>query len=401
MDVLILGGGVAGVAAALAAAGVGARTALVRRGPGATALCAGGWTGMPPAGLSAALAAADLPLDLRAAALPHPDGRVLRYDAAPAGHGGAQLMTDSPHAPPAPPAPGMPVAGERVLVCGIAGLPSFHAAALAALWADAGALPDGLLAAVSLSLADTPADGWSAAALAARLEREPQLLADPLAAAVRRLDAARVIVPAVLGLDAHGRVHGAVEAGAGVPVGEALGVAPSLPGWRLDRALLRALEDAGVAVISGPVTDRATADGAVPVVTVATAAGNVVLRSTAMVLATGRFIGGGVTAASRFIESALHIELAIDGVPGRNIVPAESLALTRADRTASQPVLGIGVRTDADGRPVTARGDVVFRNVFAAGSIRAGEATAVLGLGNAASDGWRAGTHAAAAAASA
>ena len=36
---------------------------------------------------------------------------------------------------------------------------------------------------------------------------------------------------------------------AGLPLGEALGVAPSIPGWRLDRALRRALEAAGVRIV--------------------------------------------------------------------------------------------------------------------------------------------------------
>jgi glycerol-3-phosphate dehydrogenase subunit B len=410
-DVLIIGGGMAGVAAALAVADAGARAALVRRGPGATALSAGGWVGVPPESVRSALAAAGLPLDMRPVALPHPDGRVLQYDAAPIAHGAADLWTAAAGARDGSVdrTSGEQASTEAtgVLVCGVAGLPSFRAAALAALWADAAPVHEGdvgggrsrAFGAVTLSLADTPAGGWSAVALAARLERDPALLAAPLAAAAREHAAAVVIVPAVLGLDAHGRVHSAVRAAVGVPIGEALGVAPSVPGWRLDRALLHALERAGVTVVTGTVTDRTATGGAVERVAIAASTGSIVIRPSAVVLATGRFIGGGVTAGAQFIESALRIELALDGASRLPVTPAESLAHTHADRSARQPVLGIGVRTDGDGRPVTPGGDLAFRNVFIAGSIRAGAETAALGLGAAARDGWRVGALAAAAAA--
>lgn len=391
-EVLIIGGGIAGTAAALAAASAGARTVLVRRSPGATALCAGGWAGVPPEPVRDALAAAGLLLHVRPATLPHPDGRVLSYDAAPASHIAAHLGTA---AAAAPAASGTTTAAEHVLVCGFAGLPSFHATALAALWSDAASLTLDSLAAVSLTLADTPAAGWSGVALAARLDREPQLLATPLARAAREHGATRVIVPAVLGLGAHAATHESVQAHAGVPVGEALGVAPSVPGWRLDLALLRALDGAGVSVITGVVTDRARTDGTVRSVTVTTADGTVVIRAAAFVLATGRFIGGGITAGERFVESALDTVLAVEGLTQHALAPAASLALTRADRSAAQPVLGIGVPTDDGGRPVAANGDLALHNVFVAGTIRCRAETAERGLGGSASDGWRAGTHAA------
>src|SRR5690606_41977232 len=57
-DVLVIGGGAAGVAAALAAAGRGARAGLVRPGPGVTAMAGGGWAGARPDPRAAAPAGA-------------------------------------------------------------------------------------------------------------------------------------------------------------------------------------------------------------------------------------------------------------------------------------------------------------------------------------------------------
>jgi glycerol-3-phosphate dehydrogenase subunit B len=378
-DVLVLGGGIAGAAAALSAAGCGASVVLVRSGPGATAVCAGGWIGQPPAPLRVALAESGLVLHDCPAPLPHPDGRVVQYEAAPAAQAAAALEAGA----------------EGVLVCGIAGVPAFRSAALAALWTESAQLSARALEAATLTLQGTPAAGWSPAALAAHVERDPELLGVPLARAVREQGAVRVIVPAVLGIDGHAEVHAAVGAAAGVTVGEALGVSPSLPGWRLDRVLLRALERAGIAVVAGMVTEHVARDGRVQLVTVADQADATAIRAGAVVLATGKFLGGGIAAHARFIDTALRTELLVERAGRSWTDPADSLALTDAVWTGPQPMLTVGVQANDAGQPVTSSGDVIFRNVVVAGSVRAGTETASLGLGNAARDGWEAGERAA------
>jgi glycerol-3-phosphate dehydrogenase subunit B len=379
VDVLVLGGGIAGAAAALSAAARGARVVLARSGPGATAVCAGGWIGQPPAPLRAALAESGLPLHDCATPLPHPDGRLVTYEAAPAAHVQAALGSGA----------------ERVLVCGIAGLPAFRPAALAALWTESAQLAGHALDPATITLPGTPAAGWSSVALAAHVERDPGWLAAPLARAIRERGAARVIVPAVLGIDAHAEVHAAVSTATGVTVGEALGVPPSLPGWRVDRALLRALAGAGVTVVAGMVTEHVAREKRVQLVTVADQGGATAIRAAGVVLATGKFLGGGVSAHARFIDTALGTELHIERAGQSWTDAADSLALTDAVRAGSQPLLTVGVRANEAGQPVTPAGDVIFRNVVVAGSVRAGTEAASLGLGNAASDGWEAGARAA------
>ena len=373
VDVLVIGGGIAGFAAAVAASGAGARTALVRRGPGATALAAGGWTGVPPEPVRDALEGAGMPLRVGAALLPHADGRLLTSDAAPPAHAAAAVADGA----------------EPILVCGIAGLPGFHPRALAVLWSDAAALPDGAIAFDSVTLADTPAAGWSTPALAARLEAEPLVLGEPLARAVRRHGSARAIIPAVLGIGGHVRVVETLRDATGIVPGEALSGAPSLPGWRLDQCLLRALRNAGVQVVQG----RAAASPVHDAITVVEVTGTDVVESIrvgAVVLATGRFIGGGITdSGSGQRETVLGL------TPS---TPAPSHMLTHPVRTMAQPVLSAGILADDRGRPTRPDGKPAFTNVFAAGSVRAGAETAALGLGHAARDGWSAGVLAAAAA---
>ena len=376
-DVLVIGGGAAGAAAALAAATAGVRVVLVRRGPGATALASGSWSAEPPRSLRDALARAGLELDPCNGPLPHPRGTIVSCAFAAASHVRATLTR------------------KKTLVCGIAGLPTFRAKPLAALWAEAAAIDPAPLVPLTLTLADTPAAGWSPVSLAAALERDPARLARPLAEAARTHGADRAIVPAVLGLDDHARVLRDVEAGAGVEVGEALGDVPSVPGHRLDRALTRALAAAGVREVRGNVIGGTFESGSLTRVVMDRPEGRLSIGARAFVLATGKFLGGGISARDEYAEDALGLDVSIERFASTIDDPAASLMLTDPVRTEPQAVLATGVRTDDDGRPLTAAGDVHAVNVFTAGSVRAGTETAALGLAQAARDGHDAGERAA------
>ncbi|HEX6307395.1 MAG TPA: FAD-binding protein [Longimicrobiales bacterium] len=379
-DVITIGGGAAGAAAALAAVRGGARVLLVRRGPGATALAGGAWDTPPPEPLRAALAAAGLLLHDVDGVLPHPDGTLVRCRAAADSHTRLSAVFSAG-------------TDARTIACGIAGVPSFHARSLASLWSDAAGRTDGALEPVTLTLADTPAAGWSPISLAALLDREPHRLAAALARSARERGATHAILPAVLGLTEHARVLGAMD-DAGVIAGEALGSVPSVPGWRLDRALLRAVADAGVRVVQGSVEGAVVRGGSVEQVSVRSAEGSVAFGARAFVLATGKFLGGGITAESEFAESALGCDVAIERFTRTIDDPAAALVLTDPVRTEPQPVLSTGVRVDTHGRPLGVAA-VFAANVFVAGTVRAGAETATFGLGAAAQDGWSAGGRAA------
>ncbi len=376
-DVLVIGGGIAGSAAALAAAGRGARVALVRAAPGVTAMAEGGWAGPVPPALGAALADAGLRLVPAPGPLPHPAGELRRYDVAAASHAAVPLT-------------------GGVLVCGIAGLPGFVAPALARLWGDAAAVP---LAAAVLDLGRaTPPAGWAPASLAAMLDGDAALLAAPLAALLAERKPPGVLLPAVLGVERTDAVLAAARERTGVPAGEALGMPPSLPGWRLDRALLAALEAAGVEHVAGRVVGtRAAGTRLVAVLVEEPGAGGPprAVEAAAFVLATGKFAGGGLRAGRSFREPALGVEVGLEAL-GRVFDDAQPIVAAALERAGAQPLLEVGVHVDGDGRPAAPDGAVPWRNVRAAGTVRRGLGAAAPGLGLAAADGWEAGLAAAA-----
>ena len=368
----MIGGGIAGVSAALAASRHGVRVTLVRRAPGATALTVGGWTGPLPEPLAAAFEAAEHTwMPATGTGFPSPDGSWRFFDRVATSHV-AQLT-------------------ERVLVCAIAGLPGFHGITLTRMWQELVGIE---MIPVTITLNATPAAGWSPVSLAATLDRSSEDFATRLAAEIRSNRARGAIVPAVLGLEASISVRQAIESRAGVPIAEALGSAPSIPGWRLQRALERLLANAGVTVIKGEVVSAASGSGRVQSVQSTTADGDMTLSAASFVLAPGKFIGGGISTNGKLREVALGCPLWIEHA-GETFEHAEPLALTNADRREEQPLLAAGVTVNAEGRPIDRANAIVYDNVWAAGTVcRGGEAPAY-GLGHAANEGWAAGERAA------
>jgi glycerol-3-phosphate dehydrogenase subunit B len=379
VEVLIVGGGVAGVAAALAARASGAPVALVRRGPGATALSSGGWAGDAPRALIAALAEVGHGVPAVSRPLPHPAGDLRRCGLAAELQAAAALGADS-------------------VVVGIDGLPWFRARALSRLWSDA---TGSALEARTISLPGTPPGGWSPVALAKGIEAEPERLVAPLAGALAAAGATRAVLPAVLGVEGWAVVRRAL-AEAGIEAGEALGVPPSLPGWRLDAALRRAAEAAGVRWFEGVAASgvlQGSRVAAVELLPARPAAGSpgVRITATSYVLATGGFVGGGVVLDASAREPVLGLPVHLDAMAAA--WTGDPLTASQLDPTLPQPLLEAGIAADEAGRPTGAEGSTLLENVWVAGAVRVGQAAGSWALGTCAWQGWLAGEAAAAAAA--
>jgi glycerol-3-phosphate dehydrogenase subunit B len=368
----VIGGGIAGTAAALASARRGARVTLVRAAPGATALCMGGWHGAMPSELAAEFDAAGHAWMRAAHKLPAPDGTLRSFDFAAQAQAAARLT-------------------GTTLVCGFTGLTGFRADVLAQLWGDALSCAPRSCA---ITLRDTPAAGWSPASLAGRIERECDDVATQLGQRAREHGAETIVLPAVLGFDRVAEVRAALEHSTGVTIAETLGAAPSLPGWRLQTALDRMLARASVTIEAGRVVDRRARGTELQAVTVRQDGAQRELTAATFVLATGKFIGGGIEAHGEFHEPALGCPLWIDHL-GERFEANEPLTLTNADRRAEQPLLSVGVATDGKGKPVSPGGEPFYDNVWVAGAVRAEHTVGVHGLGAAAQDGWHAGEQAA------
>jgi glycerol-3-phosphate dehydrogenase subunit B len=421
VDVLVVGGGLAGAVAALAAKARGASVLLARRAPGATAL-SGGALGVAP-DLDALpddpLLGRRSPLEsarrLAARRPGHPYAVLGVHQLEEAlGFAGANLSAL------VEPADGRPrflahvsgglaecalclrsqAAGDLRRVRGLAVAVGFSghlgfeprlvAAAVARLTAAGG--PKSAFAEASSFMG--PGEGALRPIELARTLEQPgaaEALGEAIRAALPRGATVALVAP-VLGLDPSARVHARVEAAAGLPVAEVVSDPPSVPGLRLDAALLARLAEADVELLHG---ELASGSGPGRLVQV----GGVTVEAAAWVLATGRFIGGGLVRNDRLAEPLFDLPVLASeaGAAGLTLAGRPPVSLTMRARTAAQPLLAAGVMVDASGRPLDERGLPVDQRLFAAGALIGGHEHAAdqTGLGVAILSGWLAGRGAA------
>ncbi|MCA1826775.1 MAG: FAD-binding protein [Myxococcales bacterium] len=332
LNVLVIGGGVAGVAAAVTARSLGASVTLVARGPGATALSSG---------------AADfrqhpwLPQDAVDDGLRFVRG--LGY----AGDGNLWLL--SPLG-----CPKRTVLAQPFIAAG-----------------DLKALPkDARPAVVALC---------GSQAIEARLQAKglakhfPKAFALPVELYVHRSDALRTIPEIAADLDQPGRrtqlteaLRRAVRASgathlylptlgyapepidAGVPVYEMLSAPPSVPGIRLQRALEKSID------IRGGIVERRP-DGGVQIISGTSCEP---LEAHAVVLATGRFIGGGIRSDDRLRETVF--DLPVWAGDRQKLVPLPTEELFSQKASGRHVGLTAGLR------------NLEYGKVFAAGAVVGG-----------------------------
>jgi glycerol-3-phosphate dehydrogenase subunit B len=180
-----------------------------------------------------------------------------------------------------------------------------------------------------------------------------------------RLGSARYLgLPAVLGFDNVVKVVEDLERRLEVPVFEVPMLSPSLPGMRLADLLKADLIADGAEVLQGRPVVRLERRG--DRVEGAVWHGQSVerrLEAKSVILATGRFFGGGLVAGRNSVTEPL-LGLTIEAPPSRDAWHQRSFL-----GAPGHPINRVGLRTDAELRPLDAEGRPVCSNLLAAGAI--------------------------------
>ena len=416
MSAVVVGGGLAGAAAALALAEAGAEVVQVAAAPGATALSAGV---VDVASASPGIATLPWRDALRGSPLLPRERLALHRRGAPS-HPYAQLFGagDDPALPEREIETGMARLGRWLEPGGLALGGSLGANRLLATvagtlrvadFAVAPAARGDLLEAQDVAVIDAPAlEGWDARALARTLAHEidalglaklpvsvvhpafpPGLFADPSPVRVAaRLDASgaraalatgvsalgargRVLLfPPCLGIERSAELVYALETASGARVAEALSFPPhAVAGFRFQRALDAAVERAGVRRVRERVRRVLAVD--VDALSLVLGDGGERLAADAVVLAVGRFVSGGVEAGRDAVNEPL-LGLPLYDADGRRIdgIPARRSA--RKGYGNEQPLFSAGVRTDRRLRPLASNGRPQHARLFAAGDLLGG-----------------------------
>ena len=391
-DVIVVGTGVAGLAAAVRLAEDGARVLVLAKGIGATHL-----TGATVDVLGYDPERVEAPGDalgrLVAAQPGHPYARVgaeavgealawLRAQVAAspfapyAYEGGLErnhLLPTAVGAPkPTAMAPRTMLAGDLraggapICIAGIRRLKDFHPL----LCAENIAAATGTEArGVELDLPLTGRADENAQGLARQLE-DPVVrgaLVQQLANTLRVGE--RVGLPAVLGLGDPHAVWSDLEHRLGRPVFEIPTLPPSVPGMRLYTILRAALRRAGGRQVIGPEVVGPVAAGArLEGLRVRVGKREEVRRAGHVVLATGGFASGGLQLDSRWRARDAALGLPLAGVPE----PGELRFTPRYFE--DQPMARAGIVVDDELRPLGADGEPSYENVRVAGASIAGAA---------------------------
>ena len=173
--------------------------------------------------------------------------------------------------------------------------------------------------------------------------------------------ARRIGFPAVLGLQAPLRAKERLEELLGRPIFEIPGLPPSIPGIRLQRILVRAIKQAGGQVYEGMEAIGAEIrDGQVQAIFTEAAARPRTQRAGTYVLATGGLLGGGITTSFEGEARELVFGLPVTAPPSR-LDWFEEAFLSRDGHA----VYRAGIAVDEEFRP---RGASVPANVRVAGN---------------------------------
>jgi glycerol-3-phosphate dehydrogenase subunit B len=216
---------------------------------------------------------------------------------------------------------------------------------------------------------------------------------------VDQLGATHVAIPPVLGIEQASRNKALLKKELGVEVFELVSLPPSVPGFRLQRAMDREFKRAGGTLLIGHQAKSAIImNDMVRSIVARSPHREVTITPKTVVLATGKFIGGGLEANENGIRETVFNLLPVT----TNLNPAEEVRPAQHINTFSlspdgHEIFGAGLAVDMNFRPIDADGVERAKNLFCAGSILAkyNYSLEKSGLGVALSTGFAAGHNAA------
>ena len=214
------------------------------------------------------------------------------------------------------------------------------------------------------------------------------------AATAHPIPLTHLLLPAALGtLPLGSGAMATLAATVGLPVRELLALPPSSPAERLQRALRATCEARGIVVVDGIVSAPRFDGGRLVGVTIGQGAEQRTMDCGALVLASGRFYGGGLVRDQVAREALFGAPVVSEGTP---IDDQFIGAFTGEHVDADHAIFRAGVNVDSHLRLLDRHRRPVAENVIAAGSIIEGydPARDGSGLGVAAWTGWLAGQRA-------
>lgn len=176
-------------------------------------------------------------------------------------------------------------------------------------------------------------------------------------------------IPPILGISKHRDILNMFTDTFGSTVSEFLSSSFSSAGLRLQYALDRLLARHNITIINGAASFKEGSDRINKIIVTQKDDSSIELTAKSFVLATGKFIGNGINNNKYWKESIFGLPVFIGSTCVRDPFPMGYLT---PDPFDEQSLFSIGVRVDDYLKPVDENGKVVYKNLFAAGSILSG-----------------------------
>jgi glycerol-3-phosphate dehydrogenase subunit B len=255
---------------------------------------------------------------------------------------------------------------KDVMICGFGGLkdfyPTYMAHNISTLSIKGQPIPRFRSRVLSVNVGSIRS-GLNCLTLAKRLEdgRLIRAITEEVYSHLRKGE--RVAFPAVLGINNSREIHRELERSLGVPVFETPTLPPSVPGYRLFRALEGALRELGVHMLVGyDVYGPKTFGRRIGEVSIAMGKSEKRVSADAFVLATGGLVGKGITSSyAGFSEPIFDLPVS---APRKR---ADWFRKSLFD-TAGHPINRAGIKVDDSLRPTDKKGDPIFDNLFICGT---------------------------------
>jgi glycerol-3-phosphate dehydrogenase subunit B len=223
-------------------------------------------------------------------------------------------------------------------------------------------------------------------------------LAKQLKRHVKQIGATHVAVPPILGIRNACENKSSLEKSLGVKVFELLSFPPSIPGFRLQRAMEAIYAKTGGKMLVGyEAVSSVKVKRKVKTIVAGSPRREIKIDAKAFVLATGKYIGGGIAGDESGLHETVFNIMTVTGDyhKASEIVPSRftrKLSIT----PAGQPIQSCGLSVDPQFRPVDDEGIEWADNLFAAGAVLAGYNYSVekSGLGVAVTSGYSAALNA-------
>ncbi|OGP81667.1 MAG: hypothetical protein A2Y95_08620 [Deltaproteobacteria bacterium RBG_13_65_10] len=210
------------------------------------------------------------------------------------------------------------------------------------------------------------------------LERREEF-AEELTRAISGGRFSHAIVAPCLGIASHPETLDLLSQRTGLNVSEPLvGPPHAIHGLRIQKALDRALSTSSVRVVGAQVTGAETTHSVVNALRGEGEEGAIRVRAERFVLASGRYVGGGLRGRGTLQEAIFDLPVFHHG---RSVNDRPVFSLLRPGFRTRQPAFDAGLRASADLRPLREDSRVAFGNLYACGTILGGYDLALDGTG--------------------